>query len=306
MRRVALDLLSQAVDMGFERVSRDARVIAPHLAEQGIAADDPVAGSVEIFEDRGFFLGEADLLPAAAVDHQLGAGLKRVRPDRQHRIVAMLALPEMGPQARQKDAEPEWLGDIVIGTGIEPRDGVGLAIGRGQHQDWRHDAVAAKVPAQFSPIHVGEPDIEQDRVEALLARRVEGLPRGAAFHGREFAMLLQLFRQRMAQGWVVIDDQNLTKTAHAPLVRCPVNFCRLRGEFSIYSRQRRNLSPAGDRGTAANYPFSRAGAPGGLLPRMGQACAETPGAPPIPSYHNARDEVPLVERLIPPSREPDR
>src|SRR5205809_6530764 len=98
-------LLSDTVDILFYRIVHDPGVIPPHLAEQRIAADDPVAGAIEIFEDRGFLFGQTHLFAGAAVDHQLGAGLKRVGPDRQHRIVAMLALPKMRAQPRQEDAE---------------------------------------------------------------------------------------------------------------------------------------------------------------------------------------------------------
>ena len=51
MRRIALDLAAQPIDVRFERVRRDALVVAPDLAKQGVAIDD-AAGAVEVFEDR--------------------------------------------------------------------------------------------------------------------------------------------------------------------------------------------------------------------------------------------------------------
>ena len=85
--------------MGFERVRRHAGIVTPDLAEQGGAADRAIAGVVEIFEDRGFLFGQPHLLAPARIGHQLGAGLKRIGADREHRVVAVLALPQMGAQA---------------------------------------------------------------------------------------------------------------------------------------------------------------------------------------------------------------
>ena len=61
MRRIALDLLPQAVDVGFERVRGHAGIVAPHLGEKHVARDDPVARPVEIFQDRRLLLGQPDL-----------------------------------------------------------------------------------------------------------------------------------------------------------------------------------------------------------------------------------------------------
>src|SRR5204863_418269 len=117
MRRIALDLLAQPVDMRFERMRRDPGVIPPHLAEQRIAADDPVAGAIEIFEDRGFLFGQTHLFAGAAVDHQLGAGLKRVGPDRHRRSgscenCAYPLYPVAHPFRRLRDElslySPDW------------------------------------------------------------------------------------------------------------------------------------------------------------------------------------------------------
>src|SRR6059058_267598 len=250
MRRIALDLLAQAVDMRFERVRRDPGVIPPHLAEQRIAADDPVAGAIEIFEDRGFLFGQTHLLAGAAVNHQLGAGLKRVGPDRQHRIVAMLALPKMRAQPRQEDAEPERLRHIVIGACIEARHRVGL-------------------------------------------------------DGGKLAVLLQLLGQRMAQCRVVIDDQDLAKTAHTlstllptHSADCGTNYRFIRPIGGIYPRLRT--------GAAAKLRIFRRPR---TCPTGGRSGRHAPKRlahrSPVPMIL-CHTRYPLVEPLIPPSRDSGR
>src|SRR5437868_9512498 len=61
LRRIAFDLLAQPVDVGLEGVRRHARVVAPDLAEQRVPPDDPIAGAIEILQDGGLLLGQADL-----------------------------------------------------------------------------------------------------------------------------------------------------------------------------------------------------------------------------------------------------
>ena len=46
--RVLLDLLAQAVDVGFERMGGDAGVVAPDLVQQDIARHRPVAGAEQV------------------------------------------------------------------------------------------------------------------------------------------------------------------------------------------------------------------------------------------------------------------
>ena len=62
VRGIALDLLAQAVDVGFQGVGGDRGVVAPDLAQQGVAAHDLVPGPIEVLQDRRFLFGQADLL----------------------------------------------------------------------------------------------------------------------------------------------------------------------------------------------------------------------------------------------------
>src|SRR5439155_198032 len=78
--------------------------------------------------------------------------------------------------------------------------------------------------AQLAAVHIGEPDIEEDRVEPLAPRRGERLCGCVAFDSGKLAVLLQLLGQRMAQCRVVLDDQDLAKTAHTLSALLPTPF----------------------------------------------------------------------------------
>src|SRR5216684_6959714 len=69
--RILLDLLAQAIDVRLERVRGDAGVVAPHLVQQHVARNRPVAGAEQVFQDRGFLVGHPDLLLAALLHQPL-------------------------------------------------------------------------------------------------------------------------------------------------------------------------------------------------------------------------------------------
>src|SRR5258708_35232036 len=107
--RITLDLLAKAVHVGLQRVGCYPGIVPPHLAKEGVAPDCLIARAVEVFEDRRLLFGQPHLLAAARIEQELGAGAKRVRADRENRVVAVLALAQMRTQPREQDAEPKGL-----------------------------------------------------------------------------------------------------------------------------------------------------------------------------------------------------
>ena len=88
---VPLDLLPQPVDVGLERMRGDAGVVAPDLLEQRLARHRPLAGAIEVAQDRGLLLGQPDLA-ALGIDQELRARPERVGADGEHRVLARLVL----------------------------------------------------------------------------------------------------------------------------------------------------------------------------------------------------------------------
>src|ERR1039458_9385843 len=69
---ILLDLLPQSIDVRLERVRGDSRVVAPDLLQQRLPRYRPLAGAVEVAQDRGLLLGQADLA-ALGIEQQLRA-----------------------------------------------------------------------------------------------------------------------------------------------------------------------------------------------------------------------------------------
>ena len=69
----------------------------------------------------------------------------------------------------------------------------------------------------------GSPISSSIGVEALAANRLERFCGAAAFAADEFAVAVELLRQGLAQGRIVVDDQNLCEPPAYPRTRlsCP-------------------------------------------------------------------------------------
>src|SRR5437667_4887596 len=109
--------------MRLERVRGDAGIVAPDLLQQGLARYRTLTGAVEVAQDRGFLFREADFV-ALLIEQNLRAGTERIRPDREHRILARFVLAQLRPDTGEQHCEAERLGDVVVGTRFEPENGV--------------------------------------------------------------------------------------------------------------------------------------------------------------------------------------
>ena len=202
--------------MRFERVRGHAGIIAPDLLQQRLARHRTLAGAIEVTQDRGFLFGQPNLV-ALGIEQELRARPERVGTDREHRVFARLVLAQLRPDARQQHGEPERLGDIIVGAGFEPQDGVGIGVVAGQHDDRRLEAVLAQDAHRLPAVNVRQPDIHDHQVDLAGLRRLNAL--GAVLDRFRFELLVQrkLLDQRVAQFGVVIDDQDLASIRHSPI-----------------------------------------------------------------------------------------
>src|SRR6516164_3910558 len=139
---VLLELLPQPVNVRLERVRGDTGIVTPDLLQQRLARYRALTGAVEIAQDRRFLSREPDFI-ALLIEQDLRTGLERVRPDREHGVLARFMLPQLGTDAREQHREAEGLGDVVVGAGFEPENGVGIGVVSSQHDDRCLEAVLA-------------------------------------------------------------------------------------------------------------------------------------------------------------------
>ncbi len=160
------------------------------------------------------------ILRAGPVDQKLGCGLEGVRTDGEDRVLALLVLPELGADASEQHAEPERLGDVVVGARLQPENRVGIRGLRRQHDDRAFEAAAAKQLAGFAPVEIGKADIEEDEVDMAAARLLQALGRGGRQDRVELLMQAELLAQGLAKLVVIVDDEDLAGVAHRWPLAC--------------------------------------------------------------------------------------
>ena len=114
--------------------------------------------------------------------------------------------PQDGSQAGKQLARLEGLGQIVVGPQLETDDAVHGVSARGQHQD-RHVAARADLAAHIEPVHVGQHQVEDDRVEGVA--RLQGEP-GRAGPGALDAKSrpAEIVADHLGKAGVVLDQQD--------------------------------------------------------------------------------------------------
>ena len=91
----------------------------------------------------------------------------------------------MRAQAGQELDEPERLEQVIVRSGVQGDDDVGLRVARGQDDDHDVGQPGAQGPAQARAVAVGQPEVEQDQVRLGAAPRQRGVhlcDRGQAYH----------------------------------------------------------------------------------------------------------------------------
>jgi len=122
----------------------------------------------------------------------------------------------VGLQAGDQLPDPDRLGQVVVGAGVEASDGARLIVAPGDEDD-RHQAVERpQAPAGFDAGDVGQYPVEEDGDGVVADERLDRLM-AAAGAGDHEALLLDQVRDQVRGGHVVLDDQDYaTGAAHLP------------------------------------------------------------------------------------------
>src|SRR3712207_2745426 len=113
-------LSSQVGDEDLDRVGDREGVVAPHLIEQLLAADDQALVAHEVLEQLELALGELD--PAVAARDLVGVGVEHQVAHAEGRHAARRPSAEQGPEAGEQLLALERLDEVVVGADVEPLD----------------------------------------------------------------------------------------------------------------------------------------------------------------------------------------
>ena len=104
-------------------------------------------------------------------------------------------------------AQPERLGQVVVGAELEADDLVDLVVARGQDQDRHLGAGGAHAAQDLEAVDAGQADVEDDEVRRLVGGDLEALLAGAG--DRDLvALLLEGVLDPAGDGVLVFDDED--------------------------------------------------------------------------------------------------
>jgi hypothetical protein len=136
-----------------------------------------------------------------------GTGIDLEVSDNEQRGFAIWALAELRAYTREQLGQPERLGDVVAGAGVETDDDVDLLAASGQHDDRCPCVVLTDCFADLDPVAVGKAEVEEDEVGGV---GVEWCERGGGvvspFDG--VAVVDEGTLELAADARVVFDDQD--------------------------------------------------------------------------------------------------
>src|SRR6202034_179014 len=105
--------------------------------------------------------GELELLVAAPGPAGLG-----VDPDPLHHLGLDTAAAQRRADPGQQLGQPERLGDVVVGAGVQADHRVHLVGPRGQYEHRCGAALGPKPPADLQAVELRQPQVENDQVYA--------------------------------------------------------------------------------------------------------------------------------------------
>lgn len=186
--------------------------LTPDFGQQSVAAEDFARMAVEELEELKLAWCQVEHLVVASelegsrtdfagTDTEGGVGGRAWSGN------AIGGASKQRLDAGQEFPDPEWLGHVVVGAGVEPDDLVHFLAFGGEHQDGGADASLAEEAADFVPVDLGEHDIQEDEAGSLALDRLEGAIAAKADRGFE-ALRSEQFLQTQANAGIVFDDEN--------------------------------------------------------------------------------------------------
>ena len=121
---------------------------------------------------------------------------------------------EDGADARDELADAERLGHVVVGAGVEAADLVDLLAARREHDDRHERVAAAQLLADLVAVHVGQHQVEQDRVGLLVLGEGHAVLALARGHDAE-ALELERVLEPEHDVRLVLDDEDGLLRDHA-------------------------------------------------------------------------------------------
>jgi len=203
---------AEAVHVDFNEVGKRIEGFVPDVFGDFGAADNAAGVAGEIFEERVFLGSERDGTRAAF--RGLLSGVEFEIADYDTWGTEFVGAAEEGAEAGEEFAEFEWLGEVIVGAGIETFDAVVDAVFRGEHKNWRALAACADGFADGETVQAGDHDVEDDQIVIVDFGLVDGVV--SVLHSVDgVGLFAQTFGHESCDARVVFDEEK----SHARIIR---------------------------------------------------------------------------------------
>jgi hypothetical protein len=211
------ELGAQALHVRVHGAGLEVAAVAPHVAQELIAAEGPSRAARQPVEELELGGGQAQLAPVQPHDVRREIDHQRLEGDALLRDLVAAVAPENRLDAQHQLARRERLDDVVVRPQLEADHAVGLGAARGQHDD--RDAAGLLLLAQDAG-HLGagegrEHQVEHHQVGAFAAGKIDRL---AAVRGADHpvARLHQVVAHQFDDVLLVVDHQNRLGHTRSP------------------------------------------------------------------------------------------
>src|SRR5690606_21227933 len=185
-------------------------VVVARQRQQAFARQRLAGVAYQGFQQVDFAAGQLDRL---AVAQQLPQGRVEYKgPEADRHVLGQRRRAALASQyrfdARQQFAGIERLAQIVVGAGLQAYDAVHRLVARRQQDDGDIFALFAQPAAGIGAVATGQHAVEHQQVRGV-AGDARGQVAGVGGQQRVVAMPVEIVGQQLAQGGVVVDDQQL-------------------------------------------------------------------------------------------------
>ena len=116
------------------------------------------------------------------------------------------AAAQQRPHPGEQFGEPERLGDVVVGAGVEADDGVHLVDAGGEDQHRGAVPFGTHPAGHLQAVHLGQAEVKNDQVDAPLQCPLEGL-RAVGAHLNLIALPAQRTGERLGNRGVILGEK---------------------------------------------------------------------------------------------------
>jgi hypothetical protein len=167
---VVAELASQRGEVHVERLGRAEPVLVPDLRHRPLAGDDAAGVADQQDEQVELLRRELQLAFVAPCAARIGVHAHPARGQRRR-----LDAPHQRADSGEQFGEPERLGDVVVGAGIQALHGVELLGARREDQHGDARARLSDAPADLQPVEARQPHVEHEQVVFALDSAPGGL-----------------------------------------------------------------------------------------------------------------------------------